>query len=483
MVARGRFVTGHFTPAQTATSVVEVRSPADPSDLIGEFPVGADDVDAALTGALSASAAWGTLDLESRLAALARIETPLSVRSPELLAMLQRELGRPAWECERELSGLLGRLRGVVENAAALITDRRAHPTARIAHRPLGVVVVLGPAMTPLGVSHTHILAALAAGNTVVWKPSPLSIASAQIYAEILAAAGLPPGIFNMVHGDAEVGRALTSDARVDGVVFIGSEANGDQVRAQCGAATRLIRHQGAKNSAVVLDDADLPSAVREIVQAAFATAGQRCLSLSRVLVHKHVAERFTAALVEETLKLKFGAGPDFFSGPMFSRARLARFVARTAALTQGGVRTLLGGEQRQPGWFITPSVRLVEDPVRAAAYLDEELFGPDLAVESVDDLDDAIARCNRGRHGLCAALFTASNRRWERFTQRLVAGSLLHNRGPQTASGRVATGGIKASGSGDLNGIDAIVALQRRVALFDRQDGLTHGEQQLARS
>ncbi len=474
--ARGRYVDGRFTAAERATAVIEVRASADPVDLVGQFPIGADDVDRALSAALAAAPKWATLDIESRLAALNNIETPLAKRSPELLALLQRELGRPAWECERELSGLLGRLRGMIENGASLVGDTRATAMARVAHRPLGVVVVLGPVMPPLGISHTQILAALVAGNTVVWKPSPLCAASAQLYAEILDGASLPPGIFNMVQGDADVGRALVQDARVDGVVFIGSEAHGDEVRARCRPGVKLVQNLGAKNPAVVLDDAELPWAAREIAESAFITAGQRCMSLSRVLVHRHVADRFCGLLVDETLKLKVG-GPEAFTGPLFTQARLDRFVARTAELTATGVRTLLGGERRPPGWFLTPSVRLVEDPQAARTYLDEELFGPDLAVEVVDDLDAAIARCNHGSHGLCASLFSVSNRRWDHFSRHLVAGALLHNRGPHTASGRLSIGGLKASGSGDLNGLDAIAALQRRVALFDRHDGLTNGD------
>ena len=290
---------------------------------------------------------------------MATLSTALAARSQELIARLHREQGRPLWECEREVRGLAGRLQDFVENAGALIAERRPHLRARVASRPLGVVAVVGPAMLPLGTSYAHILGALVAGNSVVWKPSPLAASSAQLLTELLQAGGLPVGVFNMVQGDLDVARRLVADWRVHGLVFAGSSEHGRELAAQR-ADLRVVLHLGAKNPAVVLDDADVEAAAHQVAQAAFLSAGQRCTALSRALVQRDVLGPFVEALVGETRALRVGSRErDAFVGPMLSAERCERFCAR---LPTDGVETLLAGERRGPGWFVTPSIHLVED-------------------------------------------------------------------------------------------------------------------------
>lgn len=458
IVARGRFTHGRFILPSNIDSEITERSAADHDDVIAVFPCGVDDVDDGVVSAAGALAHWSSLTVDMRIDVLARIEQPLRRRFSELAALMHRELGRPGWECQRELDGLLPRMADLFAFARKDLGQVEQHRAARTHHRPLGVVAILAPVMLPLATSHSHILAALIAGNTVVWKPSPLVAASAQLYIEILQAAGLPPGVINLVHGNAAVGQRLLAHPRVDAAVFIGNREHAREIRrASCERLEMtLLLHVGSKNPAVVMDDADLDHAASEIVQGAFFTAGQRCTAVSRVLVYAKLLDPFLDALVKKARQLSTHIPT--FMGPMFSRDRYERFFAQLADVESRGASVILRPETRLDSLHVGPSIHLVTEHERAADYLGRELFGPDLAVEPVADLTDAMARL--GNPGtLFASLFgkdTDSRRRFERGVQ---AGASLWNHTPIAVSGRLS---FAAKGTAE-RGTQAIQSMTHR--------------------
>lgn len=478
ITARGRLSGGRFHQPETVIGELVSRSPQDPEDVIGAFPYGAEDVDEAVVAASRAARPWGGRPVEERLDALLPVRAELQRRAPDIAACLSRETGRPGWECQREVLGLVSRLEQTIQAAGDQLADRGfAELPARVASRPLGVVAVVGPAMLPLSTSHTHIVAALAAGNAVVWKPSPLCPASAQLYAQALHDADLPPGVFNAVMGDDAVGEALCLHPQVDGVVFTGRSESGVRLRRALVDRydLRLHLHLGAKNAAIVMEDADLGLAAYEVLTSAFQSAGQRCTATSRVLVHKAVLDEFLSILSTLCLGLKIGAptdGADTFMGPMLSEARMARFLERRAQARQEGAEVILPGERlERAGWFLTPSVHLVHEDRRSAqsAYQQEEHFGPDLCAYAVRDLDDALTLCDGTSYGLSASLFSEAPLRWRRFTEEVRAGALFWNRGTGGPSGLLPFGGEKLSGYGARGGADAVLALRREVSLLGR--------------
>ncbi|HSS02693.1 MAG TPA: aldehyde dehydrogenase family protein, partial [Kofleriaceae bacterium] len=214
LAARGRYTHGSFALPCDVCDEVELRSPMT-RDVLGVFPCGAGDVDDAVASASLAHGHWTRMTLDARLAVLARIEAGLAQRGGELMSAMQCELGRPAWECRREVEGLVPRLRDLSTQAGQQLGDVGCG-AARILRRAHGVVGVVSPVMLPLATAHGHVMSALIAGNTVVWKPSSLTAGSAQLYVEILSAAGLPAGIINLVQGRAAVGRRLLSHAGID---------------------------------------------------------------------------------------------------------------------------------------------------------------------------------------------------------------------------------------------------------------------------
>lgn len=479
VAGRGRLCGERFyLPAEPRGELVS-RSPVDPAEVIGSFPFGAEDVTESVVAAARVARPWGQEELPTRMRALVGLRSELVRATAELSAIVSRETGRPAWECQREAQGLVARLDQMLADAPVLLGDRTfdALP-ARVRSLPLGVVAVLGPAMLPLATSHTHILAALLAGNAVVWKPSPLCPATAQRYAEAVLRAGLPPGIFNMIQGDDTVGRELALHPQVDAVVFTGRAEHGHTLRRALVDRydARLILHLGAKNPAVVLEDADLGVAAYEVLTGAMLSSGQRCTATSRVLVHHAVLDEFVERIVELCGALRIGPpNKDVFMGPLLSAARLDRFLDLSAAAVSDGAEVLRsGGCLELPGLrghFAAPSIHLIPESQRRpdSTYQREELFGPDLAIYPVADFDDAIQLADSGPYGLCAALFTRSPLRWKRFAEEVRAGSLFWNRGTSSPSGRMPFGGAKQSGYGGRGGADALLALRREVSMLGR--------------
>jgi succinylglutamic semialdehyde dehydrogenase len=468
----GLFADGAFRTCESPTGQIERRSPADPDDVIGAFPYAEIDVDVAVDAARRAAPGWAATPLDDRLKALRALKSGFATHRAHLQISLEREGGRPRWEVTREVQALGSRLEFTTSLAKRILDDKTDGRWRRIASRPLGVVAIIGPAMLPLATSHQHIVAALAAGNTVVWKPSPLATASAQRYAEVVAAADLPPGVFNLVSGPGEIGARLAT-AGVDAVVLVGSTASGEKVRAGLGGdvAVRQIYHLGAKNAAIVTRHAMLELACYEIATSAFMSAGQRCSSLSRVFVEESVCDELVDGLLQ--VISGFTVGPPAerpFVGPMLSAGRLERFLSAMADAEAAGARAVLpGGQLERGGYFASPSVHVVEPAEGEDPYQDAEHFGPDLAIHPVANLGAAIRASNQSRYGLCSVLFSDDLDEWDRYAAEIEVGIALHNLGTHSISGRLPFGGIKASGQGGRAGLDAIRAMRRQLALQQR--------------
>lgn len=467
-------INGDFVDG-TADGEIERRSPFDPDDVIGAYRYAASDVAAAVSAANEALPRWGSTHLGARLSVVRRFEAELRARAEDLVDIMVRESGRPRWECTREVRGLVHRIEYTSAQAAQLFRDAVDSVTeSSIRRRPWGVVAVIGPAMLTLATSHQHIVAALLAGNTIVWKPSPLTAATAHVYTDALRGADAPAGVVNAVFGPDETGAELASHADVNCVVFTGSRPNGSSVRDRWTAAPskQLVLHLGARNSAIVTADSVLALAGYELATSAFISAGQRCTAIRQVFADREIATELVTELRATCRALRVG-GPDegVFMGPMLSEQRLDDFQSALAAATTRGAKTVVRGERLdRPGSFLTPSVYLIDRPSGPAPE-DSELFGPALFVHPVDSVDEAIARANAGADGLCAAVFTESDRVWQTCADRLEVGNVLQNMGTHSISGRLPFGGIKGSGLGGRAGGEALATLTRTIAMQERTE------------
>ncbi|MGH9390434.1 MAG: aldehyde dehydrogenase family protein, partial [Vicinamibacteria bacterium] len=225
--AQGNLIAGRFRPPSSPDDVIEKRNPGDLSDVIGIFPSSAEDVDHAVESAAKALLSWTRRPFEERRAAVEKFNGVLEAESGRLAALITRETGKPLWESKMEISSVAKKIEITIRRAMPLIKGERVGEGAETRPRARGVLAVLGPFNLPAHLPHGHIVPALLAGNTVVFKPSEKTPAVGELYASLWVAAGLPPGVVNMVQGKGDAGAQLASHSGVGGVLFTGSYSTG----------------------------------------------------------------------------------------------------------------------------------------------------------------------------------------------------------------------------------------------------------------
>jgi len=340
------------------------------------------------------------------------------------------------------------RVRGRIADYDVAGTGTRSN---RCTWRPYGVMAVIGPFNFPAHLPNGHWVPALLAGNTVVFKPSEKAPATGALMAELMAEAGMPEGVFNLVQGRGDAAAELVAHEGVDGILFTGSWPVGRRIlEANLDRPGRMVAlEMGGSNPAVVMDDADLRQAVIECVRCAFLSSGQRCTCTRRVVVHRAVADRFIAAFVEAARSITVGPGdavPVPFMGPLISReAREAVLAFQRECAARGEDVLLESRALPGEGWFVTPGVLRARRFERAT---DREVFGPMVRISVADGLDDAIEQANATEFGLAASVFTRSEGVVQAAMARLRAGCINVNCGTAGASGKLPFGGLGRSGN-----------------------------------
>ncbi len=413
---------------------------------------GADAFDAA-AAAIKAFRPWADATLEDRIAAVRRYKAVLEASAADYAADLSRETGKPLWETKAELGSMIAKVEVSISAQAERAGSREAamgFGRAVLRHRPHGVMAVLGPFNFPGHLPNGHIVPALLAGDTVVFKPSEETPLAGRRMAEAWDAAGLPPGVFNLIQGGREAGAALLKQP-IDGLLFTGSARAGAHFRRAFVDRVEVILalELGGNNPLIVWDDADPLAAAAIAVQSAYVTTGQRCSCARRLIVPQGAAgDRVVEAILALAQRLAIGAWnvtPEPFMGPLIS-ARASRVArAEVDRLISAGARPLL--PLGQPAYcgeaFVTPALL----DMTGIMAPDEEIFAPVLQVIRADDFDHAISVANATRYGLAAGLVSDDDARWRRFLDRSRAGVVNRNRPTTGAAGNMPFGGLGASG------------------------------------
>ena len=458
-MAYQNYINGNWTPAQSGKTR-QRRNPADRSDLVGEYPEsdGADTAKAA-EAAKTALPTWRKLSPHDRAAFLWKAADILERRKSEVAAALTREEGKTIAESTGEtgrgvviLRYYAGEGLRVGGEVIPSVNPQILMWTERVS---LGVVGLITPWNFPVAIPFWKAAPALVYGNTVVWKPSELSPHTAQLIAEVMEEAGFPPGVFNLVQGGGEAGKALCENAHVNGVSFTGSAKTGKAVARACmerGAKYQL--EMGGKNPAVVLADADLAQAVELTVQGAMKSAGEKCTATSRAIVVEEIADEFTRRVVERVQSLSIGPGnaqTPAYLGPVITPEARDSIVAFVARAKEGGASVLCGGiapgdAALDGGNYVLPTV--LGDVTPEMPVAQEEVFGPVLAILRVPDFDAALRVANDVAFGLSASLFTRSLNNAVRFAREIEAGLVRVNGETAGVEPQAPFGGMKGSSS-----------------------------------
>ena len=392
------------------------------------------DVDAAVAAAQRAFPAWSALPNSERARWLEKLADALEADLEDFAHAESRDGGKPLKLArDVEIPRAISNLR-FFAHAATQFASESHHGQAGLNYtlrQPLGVVATISPWNLPLYLFTWKIAPALAAGNTVVAKPSEITPHSATMLGELAARIGFPKGVLNIVHGlGPEVGEPLVTHPRIKAISFTGSTTVGKRI---AGLAAPLLKkvslELGGKNPTLVFADGDWRSNLDTIVRSAFQNSGQICLCGSRILVERGIFNEFRDALVERALALRVGdpIDPDNDLGPLVSQVHFDKVVSAIARARDEGGRVWCGGEALQrPGWFITPAV--IDGLGPDCASNREEIFGPVATLQAFDSDEEALALANAGDYGLAASLWTRDLNRAHRLAAQLRVGMVWIN-------------------------------------------------------
>jgi acyl-CoA reductase-like NAD-dependent aldehyde dehydrogenase len=426
------------------------------------------EVDAAVQAAAAAFTGWRRVDAAERADHLRRLAEAAEAHADELVALLTREQGKPTLEAQGELRHFLAGLRYYAETATKVRGSYQELPSqfgpayGLVVRRPLGVVGAITPWNFPLTLLANKVGPALAAGNTVVAKPAETTPLTTLLVARLAAEAGLPPGVLNVVTGGPETGEALVAHPGVRRVAFTGQTSTGRRIMELAGPALKHVSLElGGSDPTIVLADADLDTAVKNIQIGRYWNCGQACLAPKRAFVQAEVYDAFLEALVARVGRYEPGPGevraekPRLRIGPLHTAAQRDLLVAQLAEALDRGAKVLVGGEAVDGlGHFFQPAV--VVDVPADARLATEEVFGPVLPVWKVDGLDEAIERANATPYGLGSSIWTRSAVAVDRATRELEAGVTWVNQ-LHYGYDELPFGGTKQSGFGREHGQEAL--------------------------
>lgn len=405
----------------------------------------------ACAAARAAFSAWARRPFAERQAIAENFAVQLEQHKVELSETISRETGKPRWETLTEVQAMINKVAiSVKAYHARTGTEQQAESALR--HRPHGVLAVLGPYNFPGHLPNGHIVPALLAGNSVVFKPSELTPLTAEKTVRLWIEAGLPAGVLNLVQGARATGQALAQQPQIDGVLFTGSASTGYQLHRQfAGQPEKMLAlEMGGNNALIVEDITDIDAAVHIAVQSAFITAGQRCTCARRLLVKRGAeGDAFLQRLVEVTQRLRIGRWndePQPFMGSVISPQAAEHIYQEWQKRIALGGKVLL--KMRWPARdsaLLTPGIIDLTDVKNVA---DEEVFGPLLAVVRYDNFEQAIALANATRYGLSCGLISPQREKFDRLLIDARAGIVNWNKPLTGAASTAPFGGIGASGN-----------------------------------
>jgi len=454
------YINGKWTPPVTAR-VLDVENPAT-EQTIGQISLGSQaDVDRAVAAARAAFDGFSNTAPSERIALLERIVAEFNRRAPELAAVVTAEMGAPAW-LARDAQVPLGATH-FTQAIEALRTYQfeRKFGTTLVRREAAGVCALITPWNWPLYQIGCKVAAALAAGCTMVLKPSELAPLNAILFTEVLDAAGVPPGVFNLVNGDGPtVGVALSTHRDVDMVSFTGSTRAGiDVARNAATTVKRVAQELGGKSANILLDDADLATFVPQGVQGVFMNSGQACAAPTRMLVPRHLHEeavRLARASAEGTTvgdPLTDGVKV----GPLVSRMQFDRVQSYINKGIEEGATLVAGGpgkpEGLATGHFARPTI--FANVRNEMTIAQEEIFGPVLVIIPYTDEDDAVRIANDSQYGLSGFVVSKDPERARRVAKRIRTGQVRLNGAKHDFSAPF--GGYKFSGNGREFGVFGI--------------------------
>jgi len=455
-------INGNWTEATTGQTF-DVTNPADPGDVIGSFPdSGPTDVDEAVEAAVDAFDPWKGTPAPQRGPLLRKAGDLLTERKEDIAREMTREMGKPFFETRGDVQEAIDTAYYAASETRRLfghtVPSELPDKMNMSIKQPVGVCGIITAWNFPVAVPSWKIFPAIAAGNTVVFKPSEEAPKSGRLFVETLLDAGLPDGVINIVNGAGETGQALVEHPEVDAVGFTGSYEVGTSIAETCGRLNKRVSlEMGGKNPMIVMDDADLELALEGVIWGAFGTTGQRCTATSRLICQEGVLNEFVQMIQDEAETLVLGDGNenDTDVGPLINQAALDKVSRYVEIGKEEGATLEFGGSQAEvdglDGFFFEPTVFTDVEPDMRIAQ--EEIFGPVLSVFEVSSYEEAVDVANNTKYGLSSSIYTEDVQKGFSAMRDVEAGITYVNGPTIGAEAHMPFGGVKGTGNGHRDG------------------------------
>lgn len=458
------FIDGKWVSSVTGKTY-EDRNPANYDEIIGIFPQSNyEDVERAVKAAKKAYEHWKSIPAPKRGEILRKAGEMMLQRKEELARLMTQEMGKILKEARGDVQ------EGIDTAFYAFGEGRRLfsfttpselpNKMALVIRQPIGVWGIITPWNFPIAIPSWKIFPALLCGNTVVFKPATDTPACAAKLVEILAEAGVPDGVVNLVFGKGgEVGEAILNHPDIRGVSFTGSSEVGRRIGEVCGKMLKKCSLElGGKNAQIVLNDANLDLALEGVLWGAFGTTGQRCTATSRLILEEKIYNEFIERLVERAKRIKIGNGlkEDTEMGPLINESQRKRVDEYVKIGIKEGAKLVCGGKyyeegECKKGFFYEPTIFVdVKEDMR---IFQEEIFGPVLSVIKAKDFEDAIRILNNSRYGLSSSIYTNDIRKAAKAIEMIEAGITYVNAPTIGAECHLPFGGVKDTGNGHREG------------------------------
>ena len=458
------FINGKWVDSKTGRTF-EDRNPANWDEVVGVFPKSStEDVEEAIRAARAAFEKWRLVPAPKRGDYMKTVGDIMVARKDEIARTMTREMGKVLLETRGDVQEGIDTAYYAASEGRRLfgktVPSELPNKFNMAIRVPIGVAGIVTPWNFPMAIPTWKIFPALVSGNTVVFKPASDTPATATILVEILAEAGIPEGVVNIVHGSgSEVGNAIVSHPEVDLVSFTGSTSVGIRISEVASKTLKRVSLElGGKNAQIVMDDADLPLALEGVLWGAFGTTGQRCTATSRLLLHEKIHDKFSAMLIDRVNKLRLGDGLKETTdvGPCINEGQRNTVASYVEIGRKEGAKLAAGGEKAtgaglEKGWFYKPTIFTeVRQDMRIAQ---EEIFGPVLSVIRIGSLDEGISVLNDTIYGLSSSIYTQNIASAFRAIQDIKAGITYINIPTIGAEAHMPFGGVKQTGNGHREG------------------------------
>ena len=457
------YIGGQWVDAASGETF-ESRNPARQSDLVGHFPQsGADDVARAVEAARDAFDAWRLTPAPKRGEILKRVGDLLAEQKAEIAFEMTREMGKPHFETKGDVQEAIDTAYYAMTMGRQLfghtVPSEMTNKFNMTVRRPIGVCGLITAWNFPVAVPTWKMFPAILSGNTVVFKPSEDAPHSGMLLVQVMEAAGVPPGVVNLVQGAGAAGQAIVDHPDVAAISFTGSSETGAGIASRAAERhARVSLEMGGKNPAIVMEDADLDLAMEGLIWGAYGTTGQRCTATSRLIVHADVHDQLVERVQEKAAELRLGYGndADVDMGPLINQRALEKVSGYMDVARQDGATIAMGGERAtgdglDDGFFFQPT--LLTGVTRDMRVAREEIFGPVLSVIKVHSFDEAIEVANDVKYGLSSAVYTSDIARAFRALRDIDAGITYINGPTIGAEAHMSFGGVKATGNGHREG------------------------------